>query len=155
MFSGHAKKGTTKSIWGRERCSVQQKGPDAGFTELQSQVGWIVRPFFRVVLQSVFDCMRDTPDYNKDEPSKFAGFSRLNSLVFSKLSRVRCACPYAPIRSVTESKTPPGTAPGKPDNQKDRRFQIVKLEERIAPTGTGNGKTGDRDQCNGHTGACK
>ena len=99
--------------------------------------------------------MRDTPDYNKDEPSKFAGFSRLNSLVFSKLSGVRCACPYAPIHSVTERKTPPVTEPGKTENQKKRRFQIVKLEERIAPTGTGNGKTGDRDQCNGHTGACK
>jgi hypothetical protein len=49
LFSGHAKKGTTKSIWGRERCSVQQKGPDAGFTELQSQVGWIVRPFSHVM----------------------------------------------------------------------------------------------------------
>ena len=29
---------------------------------------------------------------------------------------------------------------------KKRRFQIVKLEERIAPSG--NGKTGARDQCN-------
>jgi hypothetical protein len=37
-------------------------------------------------------------------------------------------------------------------NKKERRFRIVKLEERIAPAskhgGGGNGKTGVRDQCN-------
>ena len=52
-------------------------------------------------------------------------------------------------------KTPPPTEPDKTDNQKKRRFQIVKLEERIAPGGNGNGKTGARDQCNANTGACK
>jgi hypothetical protein len=52
--------------------------------------------------------------------------------------------------------------PGKPEqstevrkqvNKKQRRFRIVKLEERIAPASkhggnNGNGKTGAHDQCN-------
>jgi hypothetical protein len=36
--------------------------------------------------------------------------------------------------------------PGKEVKKPKRRFQIVKLEERIAPAG--NGKSGANDQCN-------
>jgi hypothetical protein len=51
------------------------------------------------------------------------------------------------------SKTPQTPEPRKEPNKKERRFRIVKLEERIAPArkgggGGGNGKTGARDQCN-------
>ena len=50
------------------------------------------------------------------------------------------------------SKTPQTPEPCKEPNKKERRFRIVKLEERIAPRagkgGGGNGKTGARDQCN-------
>jgi hypothetical protein len=49
-------------------------------------------------------------------------------------------------------KTPQTTEPRKEADKKERRFRIVKLEERIAPGkrgGGGNGKTGARDQCNG------
>jgi hypothetical protein len=45
-------------------------------------------------------------------------------------------------------KTPRAAKAGKEAKGKKRRFQIVKLEERIAPGG--NGKTGARDQCNGN-----
>jgi hypothetical protein len=42
-------------------------------------------------LQSVFDCMCETPNYNKGDSGKFTGYSRLNSLTFSRLSWVRWA----------------------------------------------------------------
>jgi len=48
-------------------------------------------------------------------------------------------------------KTPQTTEPNKEAAKQEPRFQIVKLEERIAPGkrgGGGNGKTGARDQCN-------
>jgi hypothetical protein len=49
-------------------------------------------------------------------------------------------------------KTPQTTEPRKEENKKERRFRIVKLEERIAPAGkggkNGNGKTGAHNQCN-------
>jgi hypothetical protein len=52
-------------------------------------------------------------------------------------------------------KEQPTTEPRQATKDKKRRFQIVKLEERIAPGG-GNGKTGNRDQCNaGGTNHCK
>jgi hypothetical protein len=43
--------------------------------------------------------------------------------------------------------------PRKEADKKERRFRIVKLEERVAPAskfhgGGGNGKTGAHDQCN-------
>jgi hypothetical protein len=49
-------------------------------------------------------------------------------------------------------KTEQTIKPCKEANQKERRFRIVKLEERIAPGkhgGGGNGKTGVNDGCNG------
>jgi hypothetical protein len=50
-------------------------------------------------------------------------------------------------------KTEQTTVPRKEANQKERRFRIVKLEERIAPAskrgGGGNGKTGVADGCHG------
>jgi hypothetical protein len=49
------------------------------------------------------------------------------------------------------SKTPETPEPRKEPNKKDRRFRIVKLEERIAPAskrgGNGNGKTGAHNGC--------
>jgi hypothetical protein len=52
-------------------------------------------------------------------------------------------------------KTPQTPEPRKEANKKERRFRIVKLEERIAPVskhgggGGGNGKTGVNDACHG------
>lgn len=50
-------------------------------------------------------------------------------------------------------KTPQTTEAAKDEKAKERRFRIVKLEERIAPRAKGGGnngnhKTGARDQCN-------
>jgi len=50
-------------------------------------------------------------------------------------------------------RTQKTTEPQKERKDKKPRFRVVKLEERIAPAS--NGKTGNRDQCNGHTGGCK
>ena len=43
-------------------------------------------------------------------------------------------------------QNPPTNQPTKEAKEQKRRFQIVKLEERIAPAG--HGKTGAKDQCN-------
>jgi hypothetical protein len=42
----------------------------------------VVHPKWIDRLQSVFDCMHETPDYNKGDSGKLTGFSRLNSLAF-------------------------------------------------------------------------